>query len=92
MRHTADEILWEIDHYNDAYLYYLLETGIPRVIQRDKTFGLRVQELTARLQHRLATYQDPITTKACEVFLDKLRVDPTDYKGDLLDQPWKQDI
>ena len=27
MRHTANELLWEIDHYNDAYLYYLLETG-----------------------------------------------------------------
>jgi hypothetical protein len=88
LRHTANEILWEIDHYNDAYLYYLLEAGIPRIIQRDQTFGLRVQDLATRLRHRLKTCKDPATVTTCERFLDKLRVDPADHKGDLLDQPW----
>jgi hypothetical protein len=88
LRHTSNEILWEIDHYNDAYLYYLLETGIPRVIQRDETFGLRVHDLATRLRRRLETCTDPVTVNACERFLTKLRVDPADNKGDLLDQPW----
>jgi len=88
LRHTANEILWEIDHYNDAYLYYLLETGIPPVIQRDHTFGLRVSDLAARIQRRLETCADPVVTAACKSFLDKLRADPADHKGDLLDQPW----
>ncbi len=88
LRHTANEILWEIDHYNDAYLYYLLETGIPKVIQRDETFGLRVHDLVTRLNRRLETCTDPVTVTACERFLTKLRVDPADNKGDLLDRPW----
>jgi hypothetical protein len=88
LRHTANEILWELDHYNDAYLYYLLETGIPRVIQRDQTFGLRVQDLATRVRRRLETCKDPVTVTASERFLSKLRVDPADHKGDLLDQPW----
>jgi hypothetical protein len=88
LRYTANEILWEIDHYNDAYLYYLLETGIPRVIQHDKTFGLRVHDLTARLQRRLETCNDSSVAAACKSFLNKLQADPVDRKGDLLDQPW----
>lgn len=88
LRHTANEILWEIDHYNDAYLYYLVETGIPRVLQRDQTFGLRVHDLDTRLRRRLETCKDPVTTAASERFLNKLRADPVDRKGDLLDQPW----
>ncbi len=88
LRHTANEILWEIDHYNDAYLYYLLKIAIPGVIQRDQTFGLRVQDLATRLQHRVATCKNSIIITACEHFLEKLRVDPADHIGNLLDQPW----
>lgn len=88
LRRTADEILWEIDHYNDAYLYYLLETGIPRIIQRDQTFGLRVNDLATRLRQRIETCEESATVKSCERFLEKLRVDPADCNGDLLDQPW----
>ena len=36
----------------------------------------------------LETCNDPVTVAASERFLNKLRVDPADHKGDLLDQPW----
>lgn len=88
LRHTANEMLWEIDHHNDAYLYYLLKTAIPGVIQRDQTFGLRVQDLATRLQHRVATCKNSITITACEHFLEKFRIDSTGHIGNLLDQPW----
>ncbi|MGQ0775419.1 MAG: hypothetical protein ACT4NY_13505 [Pseudonocardiales bacterium] len=86
LRHTADEILWEIDHYNDAYFYYLLETAIPSIIQRDQTFGLRAQDLSSKLLLRLETCEEPVIVKACEKFIDKLHVDPVECKGDILEK------
>lgn len=88
LRHTANQILWEIDHRNDAYLHYLLETCIPRVTQRDQTFGLRIQDLIARLQRRLQTLKDPLTVTACKRVLQTLQLAPTGHKGNQLDQPW----
>lgn len=76
LRHTADEILWEIDHYNDAYFYYLLETAMPRAIQRDQTFGLRLQDLAFKLRLRLETCGEPVIAKACEKFIDKFHIAP----------------
>lgn len=64
LRHTAAEILREIDCYSDAYLDYLVATGIPTVLRRDPTFGLRAAELrttlTVRLQSRATS--PPSTT------------------------------
>jgi hypothetical protein len=88
LRHTANQILWEIDHRNDAYLYYLLETCIPRVMNRDQTFGLRLHDLTTRLTRRLETLVDPLTVTACTHVLRELQVNPTNRKGHTLDQPW----
>lgn len=56
LRHTATEILREIEGYSDAHLDYLVATGIPAVLRRDPTFGLQARDLgtalTARLEHR----------------------------------------
>jgi hypothetical protein len=88
LRHTANHILWEIDHRNDAYFHYLLETCIPKVIQLDQSFGLRRHDLVSRLQCRLQTLTDPLTTTACEHVLQTLQLSPTGHKGTQLDQPW----
>jgi hypothetical protein len=88
LRRTATHILWEIDHYNDAYLYCLLKTAIPGVIRRDQTFGLRIQDLFTRLGHRVATCKNSVVIAACEHFLEKLRVGPAGHAEGLPDQSW----
>lgn len=50
---TASEILRELDTYNDAYLQYLITVGIPMVLRRDPTFGLRAGELVVAVRQRM---------------------------------------
>lgn len=58
LRNTAAEILHEITHYGDAYLYYLVSTYLPLALRRDPTFGLRITELIGALERRTSDCRD----------------------------------
>lgn len=81
LRHTAAEILREVDQYNDAYLFYLAETSIPTVMQRDSTFGLQLLQLTSALRTRLERCEQPAARTACEKILRMLENDTSSTGG-----------
>jgi len=81
LRHTAAEILREVEQYNDAYLFYLTQTAIPTVLQRDSTFGLRLCELTSSLRFRLERCEQPAARAACEKILRVLENDTSSDNG-----------
>jgi hypothetical protein len=87
LRHTAEEVLREVDSYNDAYLFYLAKTSIPMTIRRDPTFGLRREELKARLRARTETATHAQTISACHLIL-KILDDGPDHEGDPVDSAW----
>lgn len=65
LRKTAAEVLREIDHYTDAYLYYLCRTYLPLALDRDPTFGLKLAEVGNALANRAETCEDAIARSAC---------------------------
>lgn len=74
LRHTAEEVLREIEHYSDAYLFYLAETAIPAIIRRDATFGLQLPKLIQTLKVRLGTCEEPVIRLACQTLLRELEI------------------
>lgn len=72
LRRTANEILRELDVYNDAYLDYLVATGIPVVLRRDPTFGLRAADLVTAIERRMDNR--PTSPPATAALLDSLKV------------------
>jgi hypothetical protein len=89
LRRTAAEILREIEQYNDAYLFYLAETSIPTVMQRDPTFGLQLLQLTSALRARLERCEEPAARAACERILRMLETDRSSDGGrGLRDYAW----
>ncbi len=88
MRHTAAEVLREIESYNDAYLLYLSQTSIPMIIGRDETFGLRRDELSSKLRARRERVVLPETAKACDAILSVLDGDKPGLGGDGFDHEW----
>lgn len=72
LKDTALELLREIETYNEAYFHYLITTCIPRILERDKTFGLRLDELRRQLERRLLICSDRATAKECEKLLKSL--------------------
>jgi len=86
--HTAEEVLREIDHYNDAYLFYLAETSIPMIIRRDSTFGLRLPKLIHTLKARLETCQQPAARSACEALLHELETNRSVGQKESLNYAW----
>jgi hypothetical protein len=73
LRRTATEILREINSYTDAYLYYLCTTYLPLALNRDPTFGLRLQDLVKALGDRLETCKDSATRKACLAIMEQAK-------------------
>ncbi|MGH3810279.1 MAG: hypothetical protein ACRDRU_27400 [Pseudonocardiaceae bacterium] len=69
LRNTANEVLREIDTYNDAYLYYLAMTVVPTLLRRDPSFGARLPDLQKLLHNRLDSCGDPVARKACNNLL-----------------------
>ncbi|MFD0857238.1 hypothetical protein ACFQ07_33855 [Actinomadura adrarensis] len=73
LRNTAQEVLREIEAYNDAYLYYLVSTYIPLGLERDSTFGGRIGDLVAVLERRASRCETRRCREACEKLLKRLR-------------------
>lgn len=65
LRNTANEVLREVDTYNDAYLYYLATTVVPTLLQRDASFGTRLPDLQKLLRNRLDSCGDSVVRRAC---------------------------
>jgi hypothetical protein len=72
LRHTAVEVLREVRFYGDGYLHYLVTTYLPLALDRDPTFGLRVDELRACLLTRRETVTEPAIRRAVEKFTRQL--------------------
>lgn len=90
LRHTAAEVIREIEEYNDAYLIYLADTAIPTILSRDDTFGLRRAELRAKLRSRREQVALPEAGRACKAILSVLddRDDGVQLGGYGLDDAW----
>jgi hypothetical protein len=73
LRNTAQEVLREIEAYNDAYLYYLVSTYIPLGLQRDPTFGGRVGDLVTALERRISACGERRVHDACGRLTKRLR-------------------
>jgi hypothetical protein len=65
LRRTAQEVLREIDHYTEAYLYYLCRTYLPLALDRDPTFGLKLTEVGNALSNRAENCEDAVARSAC---------------------------
>jgi len=87
LRHTAQEVLREIDSYNDAYLFYLAETSIPMILRTDPTFGLQRDDLRRRLRACAEGAGQPRTAAACTAILRELD-DTPGALGDPVDSAW----
>lgn len=73
LRKTAVEILREIDTYTDAYLYYLCTTYLPLALNRDPTFGLKLQDLLQVLSARIDKCEDAAARKACLTLIQQIK-------------------
>jgi hypothetical protein len=73
LRRTAAEVIREINSYSEAYVLYLVTTYIPLALSRDRTFGLRIQDLIQALSARVETCSDAKVKKACLMLIDRLR-------------------
>jgi hypothetical protein len=73
LRRTADEVLREVGHYTEAYLYYLCTTYLPLALGRDSTFGLRRGELRDALNTRTEVCEDATVRKACLRLADQIK-------------------
>lgn len=87
LQRTAQEILLEVEKYNEAYLYYLSQTSIPTLLQRDSTFGLELGPLKTTLEARLDRCEHSKTRRACEVILKRLHDSPSEARGSF-DDVW----
>jgi hypothetical protein len=81
LRETAAEVVREVKHYNDAYLLYLSETGIPVIIGRDPTFGLIRSDLVDALRARRERVALPQAAAACDGILAALGTEDTASAG-----------
>jgi hypothetical protein len=64
LKRTADEVIHEVGHYSDAYVYYLCTTYLPLALERDSTFGLRLVELGNALTARGEVCEDATARNA----------------------------
>lgn len=73
LRRTANEILHELDHYTDAYIYYLCRTYLPLALAKDPTFGLKLTDLRNSLIRRADTCKDATVRNTCILFARQLK-------------------
>jgi len=66
LRHTAREIIAELAHYNEAYVWYLATTYLPLALEMDPTFGFQLPELAASLRARMGGFASRDVQVACE--------------------------
>ncbi len=72
LRETAREVIAEVQGYNEAYVWYLATTYIPRALESDPTFGFQLEELRAALRRRHNALDLPETKAACAQLLQDL--------------------
>lgn len=87
LQRTAEEVLLEVEGYNEAYLYYLSGTSIPTLLQRDPTFGLRLGPLKTALETRMGRCEHAKARRACEVILKALDGSSNQVRGSF-DDVW----
>jgi hypothetical protein len=73
LRRTAKEVLREIDHYTEAYLYYLCRTYLPMALCKDPTFGLKLVNLGNALATRAEICEDTTARNACMVLARQIK-------------------
>jgi hypothetical protein len=73
LKRTADEVIHEVGHYSDAYVYYLCTTYLPLALERDSTFGLRLAELGNALTARGEVCEDAAARRACIGLASQIR-------------------
>ncbi len=66
LRHTAREIIGELEHYNEAYVWYLATTYLPLALELDPTFGFQLAELATALRIRIGRLASEDVRDACE--------------------------
>ena len=88
LRQTAEEVIREIETYNDAYLTYLSQTAIPMIIGKDETFGLRREEMRCKLRARRERVVLPEAARACDAILGNLDRHDPGLGGDGFDNAW----
>jgi len=66
LRHTAREIISELQHYNETYVWYLATTYLPLALEMDPTFGFQLAELGAALRSRIGGIASEHVRDACE--------------------------
>ncbi len=88
LRKTANEVLREIETYNDAYLYYLTTAVVPTLLRRDPSFGARLPDLQKLLRNRLDSCGDSVVRRTCTNLLKAIEcATPTDEEP-TLDDAW----
>jgi hypothetical protein len=88
LRRTAEEIIFEVAEYNDAYLYYLVSVAIPVAVNRDPTFGLRLDTLCDSLSQRMDTATEPLAREACARLLEDIGLRSVGRKEAHIDDSW----
>lgn len=66
LRHTAREIISELQHYNETYVWYLATTYLPLALEMDPTFGFQLGELAVALRSRIEGLTSEDVRDACE--------------------------
>jgi hypothetical protein len=66
LRHTAREIISELQHYNETYVWYLATTYLPLALEMDPTFGFQLGELAVALRARICGIASEDVRDACE--------------------------
>lgn len=77
LRRTADEVVYEVEHYNEAYLAYLVKTYIPRAFMRDRSFGGSAEILAAALMERADRCADSNIATACAKLAQEIKAMPS---------------
>lgn len=71
---TADEILYELLRYNDAYVWYLVNTFIPLALADiDPSFGGRLDDLRKALAEKAEVTGNKEIKSSCEKLVVQLR-------------------
>jgi transcriptional regulator with XRE-family HTH domain len=70
---TASEVVYEIGEYNDAYVWYLVNTYVPLAVQHDATFGGKLFELSVSLQERAERTAMPELADSAQQLARKIR-------------------
>ena len=69
LKRTADEVVRELDSYNESHFHYLVAAGIPTGLRRDPSFGGRRNDLRQPIMSRLTPGLATETRQAARALL-----------------------